>query len=61
MVGKNVTGVVAWKKPQAKKLEVVNVDGEKEPAPQLPGPGDYNVEVERPNTKQASSWAVSKV
>lgn len=40
---------------------MVNVDGEKEEAPQLPGPGDYNIEVERPNTKQASSMFVSKV
>lgn len=61
VVSKNVTGVVAWKKPVFKAQPVVNADGEKEPPCQLPGPGDYNIEVERPNTKQASSMFVSKV
>ena len=39
MVNKNVTGVVAWKKPVPKTPVQVNADGEKEVVQPLPGPG----------------------
>lgn len=59
IVHKTVTGVVTWKKPPLRPEPGSN-EKEKHKTEDMPGPGQYNLEANRPQ-KQLSSMFVSKV